>query len=75
MAFVPGSILTLGSGFVLNAAYGEQWKALVVGVAAVWIGATIGSILAFIIGRYLLSEFMEKWSQKYIIIAALSQAL
>jgi pyruvate/2-oxoglutarate dehydrogenase complex dihydrolipoamide dehydrogenase (E3) component/uncharacterized membrane protein YdjX (TVP38/TMEM64 family) len=43
--FIPGSILTLGAGF----AYG-----VMIGVPVVWIGASIGATLAFILGRTLM---------------------
>ena len=48
--FVPGSILTLGAGFV----YG-----VLLGAAVVWIGANLGAALAFILGRTLLRSSIE----------------
>lgn len=44
VAFLPGSILTLGGGFVFDVVFGSIY---------VFIGATIGAICAFLIGRYL----------------------
>ncbi|CCI03003.1 MAG: TVP38/TMEM64 family protein [Microcystis sp.] len=44
VAFFPGSILTLGAGVVFG---------LVLGSFYVFIGATIGSAAAFLVGRYL----------------------
>lgn len=44
LAFFPGSILTLGAGVVFG---------LVLGSFYVFIGATIGSAAAFLVGRYL----------------------
>ena len=46
--FVPGSILTLGAGFV----YGVGWGSLTVSVAS-----TIGATAAFLVGRY----FARDW--------------
>jgi uncharacterized membrane protein YdjX (TVP38/TMEM64 family) len=48
--FLPGSILTLGAGF----AYG-----VLIGVPVVWVGASIGATLAFILGRTLLRSSIE----------------
>lgn len=44
VAFLPGSILTLGAGVV----FGVLW-----GAVYVFVGATIGAIAAFLVGRYL----------------------
>jgi len=44
LAFFPGSILTLGAGVVFG---------LVLGSFYVFIGATIGATVAFLVGRYL----------------------
>jgi uncharacterized membrane protein YdjX (TVP38/TMEM64 family) len=43
IAFLPGSILTLGAGVVFG---------VVLGAIYVFIGATLGAIAAFLIGRY-----------------------
>lgn len=44
VAFIPGSILTLGAGFIFG------WLP---GAAYVFIGATLGATAAFLVGRYL----------------------
>ncbi len=44
VAFLPGSILTLGAGVVFGVFFGSVY---------VFIGATIGAIAAFLVGRYL----------------------
>lgn len=44
VAFLPGSILTLGAGVVFGVVEGSIY---------VFIGATIGATLAFLVGRYL----------------------
>ena len=44
VAFLPGSILTLGAGVVFGVIQGSIY---------VFIGATIGATLAFLVGRYL----------------------
>jgi uncharacterized membrane protein YdjX (TVP38/TMEM64 family) len=49
--FVPGSILTLGAGVVFG---------VVLGSIYVFIGATTGAILAFLIGRYLARGWVAK---------------
>ncbi|MEB3337269.1 MAG: TVP38/TMEM64 family protein [Leptolyngbyaceae bacterium] len=44
VAFLPGSILTLGAGVVFG---------VLLGAVYVFIGATVGAIAAFLVGRYL----------------------
>lgn len=44
VAFLPGSILTLGAGIVFGVGLGSIY---------VFIGATLGAIAAFLVGRYL----------------------
>ncbi|KAM3093961.1 TVP38/TMEM64 family protein [Phormidesmis sp. 146-35] len=48
---IPGSILTLGAGVVFGVALGTIY---------VFIGATIGATLAFLIGRYLARGWVAK---------------
>ena len=72
---VPGSILTLGAGWAFQQAYNSTGIALVVGTIAVFIGAWIGSVLAFFLGKFVFRDKCEEWSQKYKITKALDRAL
>jgi uncharacterized membrane protein YdjX (TVP38/TMEM64 family) len=72
--FIPGSILTLGSGFVFSTAFGLG-LGIVVGVISVFIGASLGAVSAFLLGRYLLRTQVKKLSNKYAIFEALDLAL
>lgn len=51
VAFVPGSLLTLGAGVVFGV-----WE----GAVYVFVGATTGATLAFLVGRYLARGFVAK---------------
>lgn len=73
--FVPGSILTLGSGFVFANAFG-----LVLGVLlstiAVFVGASMGAIADFLLGRYLMRDWVESTlTKKYPLFAAMDGAM
>jgi len=73
--FVPGSILTLGSGFVFANTFGLGWG-VVLATLAVFVGASTGSIASFLVGRYLLREWVEaKLSKKFSIFGAVDAAL
>jgi uncharacterized membrane protein YdjX (TVP38/TMEM64 family) len=49
--FIPGSLLTLGAGVLFGVALGSVY---------VFIGASVGATLAFLIGRYLARSWVSK---------------
>lgn len=51
VAFLPGSILTLGGGAIFGLLWGSVY---------VFFGATIGATLAFLVGRYLARDWIAK---------------
>ena len=72
--FIPGSILTLGAGFVFAMAFGLG-LGLLLGTLAVFVGASAGAVLAFLIGRFLLRGWVTRLTKKYTIFQALDKAL
>lgn len=72
--FIPGSILTLGAGFVFANAFGLG-PGLLLGSLAVFVGASSGAMVSFMLGRYLLRDCMGSLSKKYVLLAALDSAL
>lgn len=66
VAFLPGSVLTLGAG----AAFG-LWK----GFALVSIASTAGASAAFLVGRYLLRDWVSRKLEKVPAFAAISGAV
>lgn len=50
VAFLPGSILTLGSGVVFGVVQGSLY---------VFVGATLGATLAFLVGRYVARSWIS----------------
>jgi len=74
--FVPGSILTLGAGFVFSASFDSLWRGVLLGTCAVFIGASLGAIASFLLGRYLFRDgFVGRLTQKYKVFGALDNAL
>ena len=51
VAFIPGSVLTLGAGVLFG---------VVLGSVYVFVGATLGAIAAFLVGRYLARDWIGK---------------
>ncbi|MEB3290873.1 MAG: TVP38/TMEM64 family protein [Leptolyngbya sp.] len=66
VAFVPGSALTLGGGAVFG---------LLKGTLAVFIGATLGAILAFWVGRYLARDWVRRQLEGREAFASMDQAV
>lgn len=66
VAFLPGSVLTLGAG----AAFG-LWK----GFVLVSIGSTAGACAAFLVGRYLLRDWVARKLEKVPVFAAVAGAV
>ena len=75
MFFVPGSVLTIGAGVAFKQAYISTWKALLIGMVSVWIGASVGGTVAFFLSRYVFSEYFQKFSKKFPIMEAVDKAI
>jgi uncharacterized membrane protein YdjX (TVP38/TMEM64 family) len=73
--FIPGSILTLGAGFVFSASFGSLGVGILLGVISVFFGACGGAIISFLLGRYLLRDAVGRLSKKYSVLDALDKAL
>eukprot|EP00980_Cylindrotheca_fusiformis_P010926 scaffold2499_cov125-Cylindrotheca_fusiformis.AAC.17 len=71
---VPGALLTLGAGYVFANAFGLG-LGVVLGTLSTFVGACAGSMVSFLLGRYLLRDCVKKLSQKYEICEALNVAM
>ena len=74
VCLVPGSLLTLGAGWAFQQAYGSTGIAVLVGSVSVFVGAMIGLIIAFLLGRFVLRQCSEKFAMKYRVTKALDHA-
>ena len=74
VCFVPGLILTLGAGFIFTTVYGTG-LGIFIGTVVVFGGATIGSILAFLLGRYVFRESLQAKVSKYPKFIAIEDAI
>lgn len=72
--FIPGLILTLGAGFVFGHAF-DLGLGVVLGTMSVFLGACVGATVSFLLGRYLLRDWVIGLTQRYAIFAALDSAL
>jgi uncharacterized membrane protein YdjX (TVP38/TMEM64 family) len=66
VAFLPGSILTLGAGVVFG---------VLLGAIYVFVGATLGAIAAFLVGRYLARGWISRKIEGNQKFAAIDKAV
>ena len=66
VAFIPGSLLTLAAGAIFG---------LLEGTIYVFVGATIGSALAFLVARYVARQSVERRLQSYPKFEIVDQAV
>lgn len=64
--FIPGSILTLGAGFVFGVAVGTAW---------VSVASTLGAFAAFLVGRYVAREWVAAKTSQNPRFAAIDRAV
>lgn len=74
VCFIPGSLLTLGAGLVFGRALGVG-LGIVVGSLAVLVGATLGSVLAFLLGRFVLQKQAQVLFDKFKVLTAVNRAI
>ena len=53
--FLPRSVLSIGTGFILMKAYDDVYKTLYIGTPLVTIAASISSLIHFNAGRFIFS--------------------
>ena len=66
VAFIPGSVLTLGAGVLFGVVLGSLY---------VFVGATLGAIAAFLVGRYLARDWVRKKIEGNQEFAAIDRAV
>ena len=66
VAFIPGSLLTLGAGVLFGVVLGSLY---------VFVGATLGAIAAFLVGRYLARDWIGKKIEGNEKFAAIDRAV
>lgn len=66
LLFIPGSILTMTGGFLFGVFWGSVY---------VLIGAMLGAILAFLVGRYLSRDWVSQQMENYPKFEAIDEAV
>jgi len=74
--FIPGAILTIGCGFTFGYVYDTSLtKAVIIASTTVFLGASLGSIMAFLLGRYLFRDCVLNMAKEYPMFEAVDRAL
>jgi uncharacterized membrane protein YdjX (TVP38/TMEM64 family) len=72
--FVPGSILTIGTGFAFHHAFSQSIiLAVLLSSMAVFIGACLGSIACFLLGRFLFRDIVLQMASQYPLFMAMDR--
>mmetsp|Transcript_35502 Transcript_35502/g.52003 ORF Transcript_35502/g.52003 Transcript_35502/m.52003 type:complete len:238 (+) Transcript_35502:364-1077(+) len=74
--FIPGAILTIGCGFTFGYVHDTSLtKAVIIASTTVFLGASLGSIMAFLLGRYLFRDCVLNMAKEYPMFEAVDRAL
>ena len=74
LLFIPGIILTFGSGYVFSNAFGLGVGVLL-GSIAVFVGASCGAISSFLLGRFLLRDCVAGLTKRFKLFEAIDKAM
>eukprot|EP00916_Digyalum_oweni_P005417 GHVL01009471.1.p1 GENE.GHVL01009471.1~~GHVL01009471.1.p1 ORF type:complete len:196 (+),score=5.59 GHVL01009471.1:43-630(+) len=74
ICFFPAAVLTIGAGATFAAVYGFT-TGIPIAVAAVFIGAYTGLILAFLLGRYILFNCTRSLAKRWPIVIIAGQLM
>jgi uncharacterized membrane protein YdjX (TVP38/TMEM64 family) len=73
---IPGTILTLGAGFIFTSTHsGNQLVGTAIAAAVVFIGASAGAVLAFLLARFILQDTAVHLREKYQSFRAIDKAI
>ena len=74
--FIPGVLLTVGAGYVFSITFDSLPLGIIVGTITYFVGACIGSIVSFTIGKFLLRDCVQTTLiPKFQILNALDSTL
>uniref|UniRef100_A0A7S4N5N1 VTT domain-containing protein n=1 Tax=Odontella aurita TaxID=265563 RepID=A0A7S4N5N1_9STRA len=74
VCLLPGTPLTIGSGYIYKAAYG--WGVgITIGSVFSTLGSLLGSVSCFLLGRYLMRDRVQIWVRSYPMFDALNAAV
>lgn len=73
---IPGTILTLGAGFIFTSTHhGNQLVGTAIASAVVFIGASAGAVLAFLLARFILQDSASHLREKYQSFRAIDKVI
>lgn len=74
VCFVPGSVLTVATGYAFGQAFPRHtFWAVILSSVAVFLGASVGSLMCLLLGRYLFREPVMRLAERYPIFRAVDR--
>lgn len=73
VCFIPGSVLTIGTGYAFGKAFDSTFVAVSLSSLAVFVGASLGSLCCLLIGRYLFRAPVMRLAQQYPMMQAIDR--
>ncbi|TFJ86789.1 hypothetical protein NSK_001877 [Nannochloropsis salina CCMP1776] len=71
---VPESALTVGGGYIFAKAHGVGWGILLC-TFLMMAGGVVGSVIAFLVARYLAFDTVQRWARRHRLLRALDLSL
>lgn len=75
LLMIPYTLLAVGSGYALSQAFDSQLLVVFVGTLAVFTGAWIGAMIAFVTARYILHQQVKDYSKRRPLLKAVDLIL
>jgi uncharacterized membrane protein YdjX (TVP38/TMEM64 family) len=72
---MPYSWIATVMGFAFSDAYESNWAVMAIGTISIFFGAWIGSVIAFLMGRYLWRDFVQKMVRKSQLLMAIDKTI
>jgi uncharacterized membrane protein YdjX (TVP38/TMEM64 family) len=72
---LPYSIMAMSTGYTMSQCFSNTAAAISIGTASIFVGAWCGSVIAYLVGRYLCRDQVVKLTLKYQVFSALDKTL
>ena len=72
---IPATLVIVPTGLIMQRVFEEKWKAILIGTLTSFLGLWIGSLISFLIGRYIMRDLTQRLNGKYKIMKALDLVL
>ena len=68
---IPATLVIVPTGLIMQRVFQKKWKAILIGSLTSFLGLWIGSLISFLIGRYIMRDLTQRLNKNYKIMKAL----